>query len=91
MREFQDESGATWLASVGRREGRDYKGRFYFRLTRSDDPEPEEVVLEDVQWNSLETAERSLGTMSGEELKRRLRSARGRAGWFAERIRPHAG
>ena len=80
MREFQDEDGALWMASVGQRQGQDYKGRYYFRLARADDREREEVSLEDVQWNSPKTAERTLETMSEEDLRRRLRWARGRVG-----------
>ena len=34
--------------------------------------------LLDVKWNSQGTAERTLATMSGVELRKRLRSARGR-------------
>jgi hypothetical protein len=39
-----------------------------------------EVELEDVRWNSLKTAERTLATMSAGELKRRLRWAKARVG-----------
>ena len=79
MKEFKDERGATWTADVREREDGDYKGRFYLFLS----PEGASnagVVLEDIRWNSLGTAERTLTTMSGVELRRRLRSALGRAG-----------
>ena len=37
------------------------------------------VELTDVRWNNERTAQRTLDTMSVVELRRRLRSARGRA------------
>jgi len=78
MRVFQDENGERWVASVGERPGDDYKGRFYFHMRPQSGAEEEGVSLIDVRWNSLETAERTLQTMSVEELRRRLGSARGR-------------
>ena len=39
----------------------------------------DEVSLDDVRWNSERSAARTLETMSVVELRRRLRSARGRA------------
>lgn len=79
MRTFQDESGRTWIATVRERPGHDYKGRysFVFALEGQDGGEP--VELADVRWNSLKTAQRTLATTSDVELRRRLRSARGRA------------
>lgn len=81
-REFEDERGVTWLAGVRERPGLDFKGRFYFVATRKDDAssraEPD-VWLGDVCWNSEATARRTLETMSGVELRRRLREATGRA------------
>jgi hypothetical protein len=78
MRVFQDENGESWVASVGERAGDDYKGRCYFQMRPKSGAEEEGVSLTDVRWNSLETAERTLQTMSVEELRRRLGSARGR-------------
>ncbi len=66
------------MASVAREEGGDYKGRFYLLLTSAGDGDSPPVFLTDVRWNSERTAERTLATMSGVELRRRLRSARGR-------------
>ena len=79
MREFQDSDGNTWEATVRERPGPDYKGRFYFHLIRRGGTEDEGVSLLDVRWNSRNTAERTLETMSGVELRRRLRSALGRS------------
>lgn len=79
MREFEDRDGNRWVATVRERPGRDYKGRYYFFLRPEDGGEEDGVALVDVRWNSLKTAERTLETMSGVELRRRLRSARGRS------------
>lgn len=76
MREFTDRDGATWAATVRATAGPDYKGRHHFVLRRADG---EEVELTDVRWNSERTARRTLDTMSVAELRRRLRSAVGRA------------
>ena len=76
MREFTDEGGARWVATVRERPGPDYKGRYYFWLEPQDGGEG--VPLIDVRWNSERTAQRTLETMSEVELRRRLRSARGR-------------
>ena len=80
MREFRDESGALWVASIQERVGDDYKGRFCFLLGPKDGPQNGTVALDDVRWNSAKTAERTLRTMSELELRRRLRIARGRKG-----------
>lgn len=77
MKVFEDQSGRSWQASVRERPGFDYKGRFHLVFTPVDGGE--EVDLSDVRWNSVRTAERTLSTMSGVELRRRLRSALGRA------------
>lgn len=79
MRSFQDESGRTWVASVRERPGHDYKGRYSFVVAREGDETGEPIELADVRWNSLRTAQRTLATSSDVELRRRLRSARGRA------------
>jgi len=77
MREFQDENGGVWTATVARHEGMDYKGPFHFVMTPAGGGEA--VSLDDVRWNTERTARRTLETMSVVELRRRLRSARGRA------------
>lgn len=76
MREFQDQMGATWTASVARTEGPDYKGRYHLVMKNE---AGDQVGLTDVEWNSERTAARTLETMSLLELKKRLRSARGRS------------
>lgn len=78
MREFVDANGDPWFAKVGEDAGGDYKGRFFLVLEDADGGES--VSLTDVRWNSIKTAQRTLATMSDVELRRRLRSATGRAG-----------
>lgn len=79
MRRFKDDSGNLWVASVREREGEDYKGRYWFVMVPDGGSEEEDLELTDVRWNSRKTAERTLSTMSEWELRRRLRSAMGRA------------
>lgn len=78
MRSFEDREGRTWIATVRERSGTDYTGRYYFAM-EPEDGEGEVVDLVDVRWNSRRTAQRTLDTMSVVELRRRLRSARGRS------------
>ncbi len=76
MRSFEDATGQGWTATVQRRPGINYKGRFFLVLESGE----ERLPLDDVRWNNPATAERTLAMMSEVELRRRLRSARGRAG-----------
>ncbi len=77
-REFRDEDGEVWIAGVRARPGKDFKGRFLFVVHPKDEGLSKEVWLEEVRWNSEDTARRTLRTMSAVELRRRLRAARGR-------------
>ncbi len=79
MREFADESGQVWVGTIQKARGDDYKGSFYFVFHEKAESEGTLVSLTDVRWNSERTAERTLRTMSDVELRRRLRSARGRS------------
>lgn len=78
LREFTDPDGQGWQASIEQEGGTDYKGRFYLVLVCEDAPDVK-LALEDVRWNSDQTARRTLETMSDVELRRRLRSALGRS------------
>ena len=78
MRHFTDGDDRTWVATVQEQPGPDYKGRYVFVLENADG-DMESVRLTDVRWNSQRTARRTLDTMSESELRRRLRSASGRA------------
>lgn len=80
MREFEDEAGAAWVASVQERAGDDYKGRYGFQVKPKDGNGGKGFSVEDVRWNSPGTAERTLSTMAEKELRRLLRIALGRKG-----------
>lgn len=73
------------MATVRSGASLDYKGRhhLYFHPEGMDD---EGVELLDVKWNSRDTAERTLATMSGVELRRRLRAALGRGRHVSAKI-----
>ena len=75
MRDFTDSDGTQWTAASVGESGVDYKGRFFLILTSA---KGVTVSLPDVRWNTQRTAARTLKTMSEVELRRRLRSARGR-------------
>ena len=79
MTDFLDEDRRTWVATVRLESDTDYKGRYYLHLHPRGGTDDEGVNLLDVRWNSLGTAERALATISEVELRRRLRSAVGRA------------
>lgn len=72
-----DSDGGVWVATVHSKAGLDFKGRHHLRFHPAG-AEDQGGELLDVRWNSLETAERTLTTMSSVELRKRLRSALGR-------------
>ena len=78
MRKFSDPDGDPWVATVRSEESLDFKGRHHLCF-HPEGAEENAFELTDVRWNSLGTAERTLATMSGVELRRRLRSAVGRS------------
>jgi hypothetical protein len=83
VRTFQDETGRSWVATVGHRPGVDYQGRYFFVVRPAGKEGTEgsgggDLALPEIRWNSERTARRTLETMSEVELRRRLRSARGR-------------
>jgi hypothetical protein len=79
-RDFTDVDGRAWTASIGDDSGLDYKGRYYLVFHPGDDrgSDGRELALTDVRWNTERTARRTIETMSIVELRRRLRSAKGR-------------
>ena len=78
VRRFTDDDGQLWRAFAVAESTGDYKGRFYLALSPDAEAETEALHLPEVRWNSLDTAERTLRTMSEVEMRRRLRSALGR-------------
>lgn len=85
MREFLDSDGGAWVATVRSAAGLDYKGRHHLCF-HPEGADTQGVELLDVRWNSQDTAERTLATMSGVELRRRLRSALGRGPHVSAKI-----
>ena len=79
MKLFSDPNGNPWVATVRSDAGLDFKGRHHLYF-HPEDAEDQGVELLDVKWNSRQTAERTLATMSGLELRRRLGAARLRRG-----------
>jgi len=77
LRNFRDSSGDEWSAGVSEIPGPDYKGRFQLIFFGSD---REAAPLEDIRWNTANSARRTLETMSEIELRRRLKDALGRWG-----------
>lgn len=78
MKLFSNSDGDAWVATVRSEAGLDFKGRHHLYFHPAD-AEDHGVELLDVRWNSEGTAQRTLATMSDVELRRRLRSALGRA------------
>jgi hypothetical protein len=78
MRDFTDAEGRRWRATARQEPSVDYKGRYFLVLEPVDGTTGEAVELREVRWNSERTAARTISTMSGFELRRRLRSALGR-------------
>jgi hypothetical protein len=78
MREFTDAAGHRWRAAAREEPSADYKGRYFLVLEPVDGETSDTLELREVRWNSERTAARTISTMSGFELRRRLRSALGR-------------
>lgn len=74
MKTFTAEDGREWVATAREEDTPRHHGRWYLVLHPADAEAPELAVPE-IRWKSRHTAERTLGTMSGFELRRRLRIA----------------
>lgn len=85
MRKFLNSDGDAWVATVRSGAGLDFKGRHHLYF-HPEDADGQGVELLDVRWNSQNTAERTLATMSGVELRKRLRSALGRGRHVSAKI-----
>mgnify|MGYP006205459465 CR=1 FL=1 len=77
MKRFTDEQGRDWVATALEEDTPRHHGRWYLVLHPADGSGPE-LMLPEVRWQSRHSAERTLNTMSGFELLRRLRMASGR-------------
>lgn len=79
MRNFDDAAGGRWTATAIEEETPRHHGRWQLMFHRQDDG-ADLYPVEDVRWQTEETAERTLRTMSVFELRRRLTTARARRG-----------
>ena len=75
MKEFTDAEGRRWRATAREEPSVDYKGRYFLVIEPVDGAASEALDVTEVRWNSERTAERTISTMSGFELRRRLRAA----------------
>ncbi len=79
MRSFTDEHGRAWVAGATEEDTPRHHGRWYM-IFRPADAEAPLLDLPEVRWQSPGEAERTLGTMSLFDLRRRLAGAQRRAG-----------
>lgn len=77
--QFEDDSGRQWVATAREENTPRHHTRWYlvFHLAGSDD---RLFPMAEVKWQTRETADRTLRTMSVFELRRRLATALSRAG-----------
>lgn len=77
MRSFHDAAGREWLAGALEEDTPRHHGRWYlvFRPAAGDGPV---LPMPEVRWQTRETAERTVRTMSETELRRRLGVVRAR-------------
>jgi len=73
MRNFVDEAGREWVATAVEEETPRHHGRWHLVFHPAGEP-GRALRMREVRWQSAETAERTLRTMSETELRRRLRS-----------------
>jgi hypothetical protein len=78
MRSFSDEMGRGWVAAAREEATPRHHGRWHLVFHPEGSPN-EALEFSEVRWQTRETAERTIRTMSETELRRRLRIARGRA------------
>jgi hypothetical protein len=84
MKTFADEDGRNWVASAREEDTPRHHGRWYLVIhPEGEDAAP--MAMHDVRWQTQATAARTLRTMSGFELRRRLRILLGRAPGGSER------
>lgn len=74
MKRFTTENGREWVATAREEDTPRHHGRWYLVLHPAEG-NGTELVVPEIRWKSRHTAERTLGTMSDFELRRRLRVA----------------
>ena len=78
MRQFTDEAGIAWVASVREERTPRHHQRWYLIFHAAGD-DTRQLPMPEVRWQTRATAERTLRTMSEFELRRRLHTLRERA------------
>jgi hypothetical protein len=74
MKTFRGEDGREWVATSAEEDAPRHHGRWYMVLHPAEQPDVK-IVLPEVRWQTAQTADRSIRTMSEFELRRRLRMA----------------
>lgn len=77
MRTFTDDSDQEWVATAVEEDTPRHHGRWYLVFHPAGDDETL-LTMEEVRWQTRETAERTLETMGLTELRRRLKIVRER-------------
>jgi hypothetical protein len=83
MRSFIDESGQSWRVAAREEETPRHHGRWHLVFLPAGAEAGSELPLPEVQWQTAETARRTILTMSEVELRRRLKVARARTPYLA--------
>lgn len=83
MKTFVGDDGRSWRATVREEVTPRHHGRWYLVLEPAEGP-GEALPVPEIRWQTAESAERTLRTMSEHELRRRL-------GWILERSAPGRG
>jgi hypothetical protein len=73
MRTFTDGDGRSWIADVREEDTPRHHGRWYL-IFHSEADTDDLLVMPEVRWQTRESADRTLATMSLFELRRRLGS-----------------
>lgn len=79
MRNFLDEQGREWTATSREEVTPRHHGRWFMAFHPATEPSAL-IPVPEVRWQTEQSAQRTLGTMSEFELLRRLLAARARAG-----------
>ena len=79
MRNFLDDQGREWTATAREENTPRHHGRWYLVFHPASD-EGTLTPLPEIRWQTAQSAQRTLLTMSEFELLRRLLAARSRAG-----------
>ncbi len=79
MRSFTDKSGRDWKVTAREEDTPRHHGRWHLLFHPADTAVGQELHLPEVQWQTRETAQRTILSMSEVELRRRLEVAQARA------------